>query len=422
MREAAAVSALSLTVTLVLIRPHIGTRIVVGPALAAAAGVLLMLLTGLVSAGDIGEAGRVLWRPLVAITSIMVTAAAAARLGVVDRLAAAVFPLAGDSAARLYLVVFALSATTATVLNNDSAVLLLTPLVVVLIRTLYPGRRSLLVPFVFAVFMAAGVAPLVTSNPMNLIVADFAGLDFNDYAVVMFPIALVGWIVTFAVLRLIFRRELSTAGPAPPLAVEAGREPWTRAQKQGLAVTLGVLGTYPIVSYFDGAVWLVAACGATAAVLVCWRHGAGTPEQLLRQGVSWEILAFLLGVFTLAIGLRNAGAVTFLTDLYTSSGLFGIGVISAVGSALINNHSMALTNLFAIEATPGADHEEYLAALIGGDLGPRLLPTGSLAGLLWFASLSRMGVDVSIRQFVTVGVLVTVPTLTISLAMLIAMG
>lgn len=421
MRTATAVSALCLTVTLVLTRPHIGTRIVVGPALAAAAGVLLMLLAGLVSAPDIGEAGLVLWRPFVAITAIMVTAAAAARLGVVQRLAAAVFPLAGDSALRLFVLVFALSASTATVLNNDSAVLLLTPLVVVLIRTLYPERRRLLVPFVFAVFMAAGVAPLVTSNPMNLIVADFIGLDFNAYAVIMFPIAVIGWVATFGVLWLIFRRELSAAGPARPIVDSEDSRSWSPAQRQGLAVTIGVLGLYPIVSYLGGAVWLVAAVGATVAILLCWRHGVGTPHELLRHGVSWEILAFLLGVFTLAIGLRNAGAVDFLTDIYTDTGLFGIGVVSAIGSALINNHSMALTNLFAIEATPGADEAEYLAALIGGDLGPRLLPTGSLAGLLWFASLSRLGVHVTISEFVRIGALVTIPTLTISLVALIAL-
>lgn len=56
------------------------------------------------------------------------------------------------------------------------------------------------------------------------------------------------------------------------------------------------------------------------------------------------------------------------------------------------------------------------------EFGPRLLPMGSLADLLWFASLDRLGVRISIRQFVTVGALVTVPSLAVSLAMLAALS
>ena len=80
------------------------------------------------------------------------------------------------------------------------------------------------------------------------------------------------------------------------------------------------------------------------------------------------------------MGLRNAGAVDWLVGLYSPPHIGTIGVVSAIGSALINNHSMALTNIVAIGELPGEQHTiEYLAALVGGDLGPRLLPIGSLA-------------------------------------------
>jgi arsenical pump membrane protein len=59
-----------------------------------------------------------------------------------------------------------------------------------------------------------------------------------------------------------------------------------------------------------------------------------------------------------------------------------------------------------------------LAALIGGDLGPRLLPIGSLAGLLWLDSLRRQGVYISASRFILVGLPVTIPSLGLSLLML----
>ena len=106
-------------------------------------------------------------------------------------------------------MVFLLSAVTASLLNNDAAILLLTPLVLGLVRQRYPGQPQLLLPFAFAVFMAPGVAPFVVSNPMNMIVASSAGLNFNDYAAQMVPISIMGWIIAFVVLWTLFGSTLS---------------------------------------------------------------------------------------------------------------------------------------------------------------------------------------------------------------------
>lgn len=415
MREAAAVSALALTLGLTLRAPLLPTGVRVGPGIAAVIGVGVALLLGGIGEQDIVEAFDVLWRPFVALMGLMVLTGVAGRVGLMERLAAVVLPRAGGSATRLYALVFVLSLGTAAVLNNDAAILLLTPVVVLLVRALYPDRPSLLVPFAFAVFMAAGVAPFVTSNPMNTVVAGVADIDFNEYAARMFPVAIAGSIVTFVVLRIVFASELREApaqAPLPPV------EPWTRAQCEVLGLVLTVLALYPVFALAGVEVFAVAAAGGAVALLLAWRHRAGRPFEVLRTNVAWEILVFLLGMFLLAEALQNAGVVERLTDLYADGGQTVIGVTSALGSALINNHSMALTNLLAVEDLPGAERDQYLAALIGGDLGPRLLPIGSLAGLLWIAVLRGLDVVVSLRRFVVVGAAVTVPSLAVSLGVL----
>ena len=95
--------------------------------------------------------------PFLTIVAIMVMTAAAGRLGVLDCVAETVFRRASFSIGRLYFVVFLLSAATASLLNNDAAILLLTPLVLGLVRQRYPDQPQLLLPFAFAVFMAPGV-------------------------------------------------------------------------------------------------------------------------------------------------------------------------------------------------------------------------------------------------------------------------
>ena len=114
----------------------------------------------------------------------MVMTGVVQEVGAFDRLAAA----DRDPRARArrrsttFTVVFVLAVITPSLLNNDAAILILTPLVVALARRLYPGRIDLTMAFAFAVFLAPGVAPLIVSNPMNMIVAEFAGLGFNSYA------------------------------------------------------------------------------------------------------------------------------------------------------------------------------------------------------------------------------------------------
>ena len=378
--------------------------------------IVALLATGQLGGDDFVDAGRVLWRPVITIAAIMVLTAAAGRLGVVERIALIMSPWAQGSPRRLLIVVFALGLGTSAVLNNDSAVLLVVPIVVMLVRQLYPGRNDIVAWFALVVFMAAGVAPLMVSNPMNLIVAEYAGMSFNSYAARMLPVAVAGWIVAFIVLRIAGRAVPPAMGPATALA--APRPRWTAAQVRALALVLGILVAYPTASYLGIPVWIVAVAGAALAALLCVRHGVGSYADIVRRDIAWEVLVFLAGMFVVAIGLRNAGVVDALERLYDHANLAVIGATSAVGSALINNHPMGLLNLLAIDPSPAGDHQPILAALVGGDLGPRLLPTGSLAGVLLYATLRRLEVRLPLRRFCAVGVLVTIPTLAVSLIVL----
>ena len=372
-----------------------------------------MLLARVVSVADLGVAILLLWRPLLAIVSIMVTTAVAQHIGLLDRLAAILFARTGGAASRVFTRVFVLAALTAALLNNDSAVLLLTPAVVSLVRRRYPRHPQLVLPFAFAVFMAAGVAPLVLSNPMNMIFAAYARIDFNQYALRMLPISIAGCVLAGGILRVVFRRVLGSApsveaavDPAPPLDV---------LQLRMLLVMGGVLLACPFVAYAGAPVWPVAVVGAGAALLLVGRSGAGSPAAIVQEGISWEIVAFLVLVSVLGVGLRNVGIVGRLADLYAGGDVSTIGAASALGSAVLNNHPMSILNMLALEH---GGQRQALAALIGGDLGPRLLPMGSLAGLLWLDALRKLRVDVSLGAFVRLGLMISVPTLALSLAML----
>jgi arsenical pump membrane protein len=308
-------------------------------------------------------------------------------------------------------------------LTNDAAILLLTPLVLAFVRRRYTDRQ--LTPFAFAVFAAAGVAPFVTSNPMNMVVASYIGLNFNNYAASMLPISLTGSVLSYLLLRRVFARDLAeTPGVSAEPDTDTVRTrddtattAFTETQIAMVLLLVGVVALYPLVAQLDGgAIWLVAVLGA---VLALWLAGHAHGDALgVWRGVAWDVVVFLPAVFVLSIGLRNVGLVDLLSSWYRDAGLATIGATAAIGSAALNNHPMALVNMLALEARPGTGTTDFLAALVGGDLGPRLLPTGSLAGLLWLESCRRFGLHVSAGRFIVVGAILTVPTLAVSLAML----
>jgi arsenical pump membrane protein len=381
------------------------------PAAGALVGVAIALASGLAEPADLERAGRELWRPLIVILGVMVTASCARQLGVFAHVAAWIEPRTRGPVRRGYRTVFALSAVIAALLSNDAAILMFTPVVIELMRTLYPVRHpTLMVPFVFAVFVAAGVAPLPTGNPMNLVVADRAGIDLNHYAVHMIPVALVGWVVAYAMLSWYFRDALVDDKPSKGRLETA--LPLGGAPKLVLAIAGGSIASYPILAGLGQPLWIIAAPAAVACAIAAMR--GGVPLAQIARGVSWELLPFLFGVLVMATAASRAGATAKLAELYHASPvpLPTIGVVGAIGSALGNNHPMALLHSIALAGAP--DRLVY-AALVGGDLGPRLLPIGSLAGLLWLHALRRHDVQVSLGQFVRVGVVVTIPSLAASL-------
>ena len=402
---------MAMTLGLVVARPSVGPSFRITPALAAFLGVAILAANGVVGPDHFRYAVTNLRSPFIAIASIMVLTEIADRIGLLVWWASWVEARVTSTPA-LFLRVFALGVATSSLLNNDAAILVLTPVVLTMVRRRYPEQPSMLIPFAFAVFMSAGVAALPVSNPMNMVVAEVSGISFNTYARAMLPIAAVGWVLSYVSLRLLFAPALRV----PPSPRELAIAPPTSLQRAMMVLVLVAVAAYPIVGAFGGPVWSVALTAAIIAAGLARHHPELGARSLLRRGVSWPTLGFLLAVLVMSLGLRDVGLVDRLAALYDGAGLATIGVTSALGSALLNNHPMSHLNMLALHGTP--DPTRVLAALVGGDLGPRLLPMGSLAGLLWLEQLRRHGVHLRLGTFVRVGVVLAVPAIAASLAIL----
>jgi len=237
--------------------------------------------------------------------------------------------------------------------------------------------------------------------------------------------AAVSMVVTYLGLAIFFRKMLPAeySMPSPLPAPSEG--------KIFRAITATVL-VITLVGFFSEP-WLgiptahVAGAGALILLASYWLTGAGRLAPVARE-VGWDAVIFVVGIFVVANGLRGVG----LTDVIGSAllsanqvgdqfGNFVAGLVAALASAVMNNHPTAGIMALAIGDLPIDEMSRKmmaLSALIGGDLGPKMLPIGSLAALLWFRILRQRGVEISYRLYIRLGVPVTLAAALLSMAAL----
>jgi arsenical pump membrane protein len=168
----------------------------------------------------------------------------------------------------------------------------------------------------------------------------------------------------------------------------------------------------------------------TGALLLLGLYGsveAKGPSTILRR-VGWDVLIFLAGIFLIVRGLREVGLTAQMGNvLKVVAGrslpalTFGTGLMAAVSSAVINNHPTAHIMSHVIAGLQLPSFETKMAvfsALVGGDLGPKMLPIGSLAALIWFRILRNKGVRIPYSLYIRIGIPVTLTAVFLSIAVL----
>jgi arsenical pump membrane protein len=395
-------------------------------------GAAVALAVGVIHPGDIPVVWHIVWDATFTFVALIIISLLLDEAGFFHWAALHIARFGGGKGRLLFPLVILLGAAIAAVFANDGAALLLTPIVLaILIRLDFKPAAAM--AFIIACgFVADSTSlPLVISNLVNIVSANFFGVSFGRYAAVMVPVNLVSLAATLAVLWLFYRRDVPATYPVDDLESPRTAVKDSVVFKAAFPLLAVLLIAYFVTAPFEVPVSVVTGTGALVLLALAGRWfsgGAGgvIPIRKVLTGAPWQIVLFSIGMYLVVYGLKNAG----LTD-HLAQGLawlaghgplvatVGTGFAAAVISSVMNNMPSVLLGALSIQQAPDLSPlmRELMvyANVIGCDLGPKFTPIGSLATLLWLHVLAGKGQRIGWGQYMKVGLVITPPVLLVTL-------
>lgn len=400
----------------------------------ALGGAAVALAVGVVDLADLGVVWDIVWDATFTFVGLIVISLILDEAGFFHWAALHVARWGGGNGRRLFPLVVLLGAVIAAFFANDGAALLLTPIVLAILVRLDFRPEAALAFIVATGFVADTTSlPLVISNLVNIVSANYFDISFNRYALVMVPVDLVALAATLAVLWVYYGRAIPAAYPVEELEAprSAIRDPLVfRAAFPLLGL---LLIAYFVTGPFDVPIAFVTGAAALLLLAIAGRWigkgAAVVPIGRVLRNAPWQIVLFSVGMYLVVYGLGNAG----LTDL--AAGLLvwlgqqgnvvatvGSGFAAAILASVMNNMPATLVGALAIdraEVAPLTQELMIYANVIGNDLGPKFTPIGSLATLLWLHVLATKGHRITWGQYMKVGLVITPPVLLATLLALV---
>ncbi len=395
----------------------------------ALVGATLMLVSGVLTFDEAVSPRSIDYKTLALLFGMMIVIGGLRLSGCFERLAG----LALRRIARphgLLAASIALAGLLSAFLINDVVCVALTPLVLHLARRLKFDPLPHLVGLATAANI--GSAGSITGNPQNIYIGTHSGISYLRFAERLLPVALVGLVLNYVVLAIVYRRRLAPpAGFQQPATDErsdpdhresrasARRDdaaPQSRAQRRlqvkAIAVTL-----LAVLLFFTGLPLELVALGAAAVTLV----DRVSPRKFFHQ-VDWGLLVMFAGLFIVVHGFEVNIVSRWGIDRWNwllDRPIDLLSLVSAALSNLVSNVPAVLLLEPVVQAVPAAGRENaWLALAMSSTFAGNFTILGSVANLIVVEAAQREGVTVSFWEYSKAGIPLTLLTLALGIAWL----
>ena len=309
----------------------------------------------------------------------------------------------------LFLSLAGFTALVSTVLDNVTTIVMVAPVTVSIAEVVGISAMPLLIAEAVC-SNVGGVATLV-GDPPNILIGSAAGLSFNDFLSHLGPVVVVTLLLSFGLLRLLFRHELS----APPerveslMAIEARRalvDP--KIMRRMLTVVGLTVVLYLIHDLLHLPPGLVALIGASLGLL--WVRPK--VEEVLSQ-IHWDVLLFFISLFIVVGGLETAGVLSWVSThlgFLAHSGMLlaalAILWVSALMSAVVDNIPFTIAMLPVIKGLGGqgvATGPLWWALALGVGFGGNATPIGATANVVAVSVSERTDEPITVHHWMRSG-------------------
>jgi Na+/H+ antiporter NhaD/arsenite permease-like protein len=388
---------------------------------------LIALLAGLslVAVGiiDQDEAFRAVdWNVIFLLAGMMVIAGALRQTGFFRWLGVRSAQLSRGNPVRLLIALSLVTAFVSAFIDNVTTVVLLTPVVLSISRTL--GISPM--PYLISIILASNIGGTATliGDPPNILIGSASGLDFLDFLVNLTPVILVVFGAFAVTMVLLFRGQLQVPDAQREAALEAVDE--EIITDRGLLIrTLVILGLVIVGFLVHGLLGLevatIALLGATALLLV---SGLDVNEAL--RGVEWVTLFFFVGLFILVEAVVQTGIVSGVANAIMEAtggdpGATTMALLwfSAGASAIIDNIPYTATAIPIVDQLIAAGLPSdalWWSLALGACLGGNLTIVGASANVVVANLAERGGHPIRFWQFLRYGAVATLSSMVISSA------
>lgn len=239
----------------------------------AAFGAALALATGGIQVADIPVVWHIVWNATATFIAVIIISLLLDESGFFEWAALHVSRWGRGRGRLLFTWIILLGAAVAALFANDGAALILTPIVIAMLRALGFSKGTMLA-FVMAAGFIADTAslPLVVSNLVNIVSADFFAIGFREYASVMVPVDLAAILTTLAMLHLFFRKDIPPAWDMALLKAPATAIKDPATFRTGWGVLLLLLAGFFVLEPLGIPVSAIAALGAGILFAVAKRR------------------------------------------------------------------------------------------------------------------------------------------------------
>jgi len=284
---------------------------------------------------------------------------------------------------------------------NDIICLVMVPFALLATRRM--GLKPM--PYLLAVATSSNIGSVatITGNPQNMLIGSFSGLSYRYFMWHLGPVALIGLVLDWLVIRLMFGDDF-VIEDAEVFSAIAQHVSIGELRKPAIVIAI-VLGGF----IFGVPPAMMAAIGAALMLITRTRNPRAVYDE-----VDWGLLVFFVGLFLIVGGAENSGLTGVLFGFADRFNLQNVGIFTVATAFLSNVVSNVPAVMLLKSLVPSFRDPQsgWLVLAMASTLAGNLTITGSVANLI-VVELAKDEVHIGFWDYSRVGIPVTLGTLAV---------